>query len=1177
MPRNFTKDELQQKLEQLRALDARGQGLKNRQYRRILENVSNFFSWAAQGLEQELERNHTDSKKQTELAKYLQKAGDAFRDLTADNVLEDGPEQLEAEKNSKFEEAMRLLADLPQVILDRDENGDLLFTHLERHGAAALGKRYRRGDLLSELSGLDALLGLDFGPAMERVEPELSEDKKAEHLAKGPVRDFRQDPDARMAASLLEGSSEVMATLEDLIRVVPNHNEERLLRQNIRALKYTADQAAGSTDPIAIRSAILQMTQQIKLIRACYEARGYAPGEIHPSGSQENVVFPPDPAKINLDDADALLERYFDESNPKVQAQIKAHSEAATLILPKNDFLRTIYHLSSKSPDEENVSADYAMLNATIELLVKIGLGVEDDNIKNDLRYVITPLANIREIITKRVDTEWSHEEVSSQARILPQQCQYFQQNLADFEKSADAETKRKVHAVLDPFLRRFANMDVTAIHESFRNRDMGAEGEKADWELPGAQEEELRNNAAPEGAQHCYSNAELYATRTQMLPGFFQRLVKNSLNELSALHEAMAVYDAGGAKAHVGTEHDNYMKWLNAVRMRMDSGISSLRQNFAAGKNNGLNLLQQELLLENLYGCAAFYRNIAKAARNYTEDQRSFVNACKKMAQTLEAALEKAVEPNRQPDALRAYVAFHSGRHMFELGEEQKLNATAKVAGAYQWAAENQYRPGMKLSVSDVNSKALEVQKDACFREYYRDQKAAPAPDPENPQAEAKNPVDQMQLNRTVNYSRHSPLLNAMRRPLVYCLSREEKLNALKELRKYGDMLDHCSGASKKYKNFYYSLKDLSLLDLDRMNSEELGKRLQDIYDKTAQYMKGKRTVSWFKVRREHFEQALDVLSVIDRCGPYGHRLAEQQILRTNSVRTHKLRKQPTVSLNSRSPEKLAERLARCRGIVATEQSRDIIALIEKQLRENKLTRASEATDAARLPALPGEVRSSVKLSDKLAQITSFLAQGGYHFSDSNARVPEMLALTITPAYRKDGEIVLDEAQYQRNVRVMKQHLATAELVREYSDQEKRTKLRDHPNANKCGQLRQEFNDKERSINAQIEAMDQHERGLVWKLTDKELQELMRKEHLLVTKELEERQSRERENAQLKSKRDEFGFNEALPQNNSKEEPQAGTLNKLRKEMGLDQKTEKTKTTQELKDELKEIKGLNV
>lgn len=158
-----------------------------------------------------------------------------------------------------------------------------------------------------------------------------------------------------------------------------------------------------------------------------------------------------------------------------------------------------------------------------------------------------------------------------------------------------------------------------------------------------------------------------------------------------------------------------------------------------------------------------------------------------------------------------------------------------------------------------------------------------------------------------------------------------------------------------------------------------------------------------------------------------------------------------------------------------------------------------------------------------------------------------------------------------------MKQQLATVDLVREYSEDQKRTQLRQHENENKCGQLRMEFNEKERVIKAQIEAMDQKERGLVWKLTDQELQELMRKEHLRLTKELEERQSQERANAQLKSKRDKFGFNEDLPQNNKKEEPQAGTLNKLRKEMGLDQKTEKDKTTEELKNELLEIKGLNV
>ena len=158
-----------------------------------------------------------------------------------------------------------------------------------------------------------------------------------------------------------------------------------------------------------------------------------------------------------------------------------------------------------------------------------------------------------------------------------------------------------------------------------------------------------------------------------------------------------------------------------------------------------------------------------------------------------------------------------------------------------------------------------------------------------------------------------------------------------------------------------------------------------------------------------------------------------------------------------------------------------------------------------------------------------------------------------------------------------MKQHLATVDLVREYSEDQKRSQLRQHENENKCGQLRMEFNEKERVINAQIDAMDQQQMGENYKLTDEEVRQIMKNMHLQVAKKLEEQQSRERENAQLKSKRDEFGFNEAIPKNNNKEEPQAGTLNKLRKEMGLDQKTEKTKTTQELKDELKELKSLNV
>lgn len=65
------------------------------------------------------------------------------------------------------------------------------------------------------------------------------------------------------------------------------------------------------------------------------------------------------------------------------------------------------------------------------------------------------------------------------------------------------------------------------------------------------------------------------------------------------------------------------------------------------------------------------------------------------------------------------------------------------------------------------------------------------------------------------------------------------------------------------------------------------------------------------------------------------------------------------------------------------------------------------------------------------------------------------MLALTITPAYKKNGEIVLDKAQYERNTRVMRQHLANGMLVEEYSAQKKREVLQTHQNPNKCGVLR--------------------------------------------------------------------------------------------------------------------------
>ena len=1173
MPRRFADDELQQRRDALRALDAQGQGLKSARFRQLLEELGNYFTQTAQGLEREIAEND-DSKKKKELALYLKQAGEAFQDLTADNVLEDGPDQLEAEKNSKFEEALRRLSDLPRYLLDRDEKGDLLFTHMERAGVPLRGEAYRRGDLLTDLASLDTLLNLDFGPAAEQIEPELSEEKKQEYLEKGPVRDLLQDPDAKMAVELLNPASEVYTTLQDLIRVLSPHQDDRTLKRNAQALRDVANRARKTEDPIALRTAILQMTQQIKMVRECYESRDYRPGAIHLNGSNDNVVFPPDPAKLNLDEAEAFLIRYFDENDPKVLDQVKANTNQTKLIVPKNDPLRLLYHLSANQADG-SVTPDNAMLYAVTDVLDQKRYQIKDRAVRVRLQEVMRPLFVLRNFVKENIDEHgWTFEKIKTESDKISNLLKTTDDELVEFDKVADEETKKFVHRVLNPFRQRLANMDVENISRKYDKLDFGPAPQQAAWEIPDPQAANQQGGAEQENLR-LYSDGELYATRVELYDGFYRRLVKNSLDDLMGQNNALAVYDANGEKCWVGQEGADYMLWLNRVRQELPGIFTKLKNNFDTNKENTLTAQEQKMLLADLRESGQTFRDIAAKARNYNEETQIFINACKKMAESIDKALEKAVEPNRHTDALKAYVAFHAGSHM-NVGDKEKLEASAKVAGAYQWAQENNYRPGKKISVSAFNEKALELQKNPCFLEYFRNRKAEPEVDPNDPEGKPKYKVNRFALENAVKYSRSGGLVNVLRRPLVYGVSREEKLQALKELRKYGDVLDHCSGASKKYKKFYHSLKDLSLLDLDRMSNDELGKRLQDVYDKTAQYMKGNKAVSWFKVRREHFEQALDVLSVIQRCGVYGQRLADSLVKRTNTVRGNKLFKQPTVDLKGRSPEKTAKRLAACRGIVATEQSRDIIALIEKQMKQAKLTRASEAADVRNLPELPQDVEKRVKLSDKMAQIRSFLESGGYNFNDSNARVPEMLALTITPAYKQNGEIVLDEAQYQRNVRVMKQHLAAVDLVREYSEDQKRTQLRQHENANKCGQLRLEFNEKEQVINDQIEAQDQQQMGQNYKLTDEEVRQKINDQRLQINKRLEERQSLDRADEKLKSKRAEFGLNEPVPPKRDADEPQSNVLNKFRKNLNMDQKEEKQKTAEELNQERKEFRGLN-
>lgn len=117
--------------------------------------------------------------------------------------------------------------------------------------------------------------------------------------------------------------------------------------------------------------------------------------------------------------------------------------------------------------------------------------------------------------------------------------------------------------------------------------------------------------------------------------------------------------------------------------------------------------------------------------------------------------------------------------------------------------------------------------------------------------------------------------------------------------------------------------------------------------------------------------------------------------------------------------------------------------------------------------------------------ELDEFIQLKGSNYVASDRNVPELLALTITAAYKDaGGKAVILKEQYDRSVRIMRQHLATESLIAEYSQEDKRQGL---VGVNAGDKLRGEFDDKARNVTRQIEE-DKKDLGNIYNMSDDEL-----------------------------------------------------------------------------------------
>lgn len=109
-----------------------------------------------------------------------------------------------------------------------------------------------------------------------------------------------------------------------------------------------------------------------------------------------------------------------------------------------------------------------------------------------------------------------------------------------------------------------------------------------------------------------------------------------------------------------------------------------------------------------------------------------------------------------------------------------------------------------------------------------------------------------------------------------------EKGREVLQTLKNMLPLMDPPEGRSKEWRALYESIRSIDPLKLP----EDPEKKLQEIYDKTNAYMKGKKSLRRNEELQNRFDQCLDVLSVLAGSGPYAKLAAEAVVDRVNEVR---------------------------------------------------------------------------------------------------------------------------------------------------------------------------------------------------------------------------------------------------------------------------------------------------
>ena len=261
-----------------------------------------------------------------------------------------------------------------------------------------------------------------------------------------------------------------------------------------------------------------------------------------------------------------------------------------------------------------------------------------------------------------------------------------------------------------------------------------------------------------------------------------------------------------------------------------------------------------------------------------------------------------------------------------------------------------------------------------------------------------------------------------------------KEKANSV--LRKIKGMLPYMEGKEAHNNKWKELVESIETIDLDDPNNSG-EKKLQELFDKTTGYEKGRKSLRKKEVERKCFDQSMDVLAELAKCGQYAKAAAETVVDRTNEVRLGHDRNYSKIGLGDFGASKIVKHTNKRQSRFATDELPEYPSMLPP-MPEKQLGKASPVGEYTELlePLASDRQLNDLEAVQAVATAIALSKTPVYFYNVKPDRADMQRAL------KQGGKAVVNGTRLQMSIMTLQNDPEVQKIAKKYKDPEARKVL---------------------------------------------------------------------------------------------------------------------------------------